>query len=180
LFWKGNLEHPVHHFIVTASFLFSSAFRQIIVSIMAISSYAALNKIRAGSMTELNLYIKQRLDSTVHTADLVKPVGLHFVIEDKVFKGTNQPFFSCPIQFLLRDQTTETKLCQPVWTDPSLRSKVNRRAKLGVKKHYVIRLDDFSVVAHKKSLTGYLVFIRSYHVIKKDIDSEAYDRWITA
>jgi hypothetical protein len=147
---------------------------------MVLSSHAALNKIGAGSMHELNHYISQRIDSSVDAADLVKPVGLHFMIEDKIFKGTNQPFFSCPIQFLLRDQTPETKLCQPVWTDPSLRSKVNRKAKVGVKKHSVIRLDDFSVVAHKKSLAGYLVFIRSYHVIKKDVDSDAYERWIMA
>ena len=109
--------------------------------------------------------------------DVIKPVGLHFVLEDKIFKGTDQPFCSCPIQFLLRDSTPETKLCQPVWADKSLRSKVNRKAKVGVKKHSVIRVDDFSVVRHEKSHCGYLVFIRSYQVIKKDVDQDAYDRW---
>jgi hypothetical protein len=146
----------------------------VIVLIMVLSSHAALNKRGAASMRELNHCISHRIDSSVDTADLVKPVGLHFMIEDKIFKGTNQPFFSCPIQFLLRDQTPETKVCQPVWTDPSLRSKVNRKAKVGVKKHSVIRLND------KKSLAGCLVFIRSCHVIKKDVDSDACERWMMA
>jgi hypothetical protein len=64
-----------------------------------------------------------------------------------------------------------------VWTEQTLRSKVNRKAKMGVKKHSVIRLDDFSVVPHMKAPSGYLVFIRSYLVVKKDIEMEAYQRW---
>jgi hypothetical protein len=54
---------------------------------------------------------------------------------------------------------------------------VNRKAKLGVKKHSAICLNDFSVVAHEKAPSGYLLFIRSYLVVKKDIDKEAHQRW---
>jgi hypothetical protein len=54
---------------------------------------------------------------------------------------------------------------------------VNRKAKIGVKKLSVIRLDDFSVVAHQKAPAGYLIFIRSYDVVKKDVDHDVYDRW---
>jgi len=126
----------------------------------------------------LNDYIAGRLDGSI-TAIAEKPCGLHFLVEEKIFKGTNQRFVSCPIQFRLRDRSPETKLCQPVWTDPRERCNVNRKAKLGVKKHSVIRLDDFSVVVHKKSASGYLFFIRKYLVVKKTIDDGAYERWRT-
>jgi hypothetical protein len=143
---------------------------------MVMSSFNALNKIEAGSMSELDEYIKGRLDGST-TAMAEKPFGLHFLVDEKIFKGTNQPFVSCPIEFRLRDQGPKTKLCRPVWTDPSQRCNVNRKAKLGVKKHSVIRLDDFSVVVHKKSASGYLFFLRSYLVVKKTIDDDAYERW---
>jgi len=146
---------------------------------MVLSSHAALNKVGIGSTRELNEYITQQLAGPSMSGEgCTKPLGLHFVVEDKIFKGTNQPHISCPIQFLLRDRTPETKLCQPVWTEKSLRSKVNRKARVGVKKHSVIRLDDFSVVPHKKASSGYLLFIRSYLVVKKDVDKEAYQRWL--
>ena len=145
---------------------------------MVMSSFNALNKIEAECMSESNDYSTGRLDGSI-TAIAEKPCGLHFLVEEKIFKGTNQPFVSCPIQFRLRDQSPETKLCQPVWTDPSQRGHVNRKAKIGVKKHSVIRLDDFSVVVHNKSPSGYLLFIRSYLVIKKTVDDDAYERWRT-
>jgi hypothetical protein len=47
------------------------------------SSYSALNMIGSGSMRELN-YISNRLDGSVRPADVVKPVGLHFVVQDKI------------------------------------------------------------------------------------------------
>jgi hypothetical protein len=144
---------------------------------MVLSSFNALNKIEAGGMRELNDYITSRLDSSTK-ADTEKPVGLHFLVEEKIFKGTNQRFMSCPIQFLLRSRSPETKLCQPVWTDASQRSVVNRKAKVGVRKHSVIRVDDFSVVLHKKAPSGYLFFLRSFVVVKKDVDDDAYERWL--
>jgi hypothetical protein len=85
---------------------------------------------------------------------------------------------SCPVQLLLRDGSGQTKLCQPVWTDPTLRTKVNRKVKVGTKKLSVIRLDDFNAVSHEKSPSGYVFFIRSYLVVKKDVDEEVYQRWI--
>jgi hypothetical protein len=145
---------------------------------MVLSSYAALNKIGAGNMRELNDYIALSLDSSLNKADVVKPTGLHFVLQDKIFMGTNNPLISCPIQFLLRDQTNETKLCRVVWTERSQRSKVTRKARVGVKKHSVIRLDDFTVVPYEKASTGYLILIRSYQVLKKDVDKDAYHNWI--
>ena len=183
---KPNLQHDnlfeeqgptaAHHpCLLSLSYLLSQH-----VFIMApISSHAALNKVGTGSMTELKDYITRRLacPSSACTGSSSKPVGLYFVILDKQFKGTNQPFISCPIQFLLRDHTSQTLLCQPVWTEQSLRSKVNRKAKVGVQKLSVIRLDDYSVVAHKKAPFGYLFLIRSYLVVKKDVDKEAYERW---
>jgi hypothetical protein len=48
-----------------------------------------------------------------------------------------------------------------------------------VKKHSFIHLDDFSIVAHEKATDGYVVLIRNYHVVKKDVDDDAYQRWIT-
>jgi hypothetical protein len=142
---------------------------------MVISSFNALNKIEAGGMKELNDYISRRLDGSAK-ADAEKPVGLHFLVEEKIFKGTNQPLVSCPIQFRLRDQSPETKLCQPVWTETRHRTKVNAKARKGVKKHSVIRIDDFSVVVHEKALLGYVFFLRSYLVVKKVVDDDAYDR----
>jgi hypothetical protein len=147
---------------------------------MVVSSFAALNKIEPGGIRELNTFISQTLDSSINAADVVKPVGLHFCLKEKIFTGTNQPFVSCPIQFLLRDRTSlDTQLCRPVWTDIVHRSKVNRKAKIGVKKHSVIRLDDYSVLAHNNAPHGYLLFIKNYHVVKKVVDDDAYHRWIT-
>ena len=144
---------------------------------MVLSSHTALNKIGSGSMQELKHYISQSLDASVPAADIVKPVVLHFVVHEKISKGTKQPRIQCSINFLLGDQTPEKQLCRPVWTESNLRSKVNRKAKVGVKKLSVIRLDDFTVVAHQQASSGYFVFIRSYQVVKKDVDHEAYDRW---
>ena len=146
---------------------------------MVVSSHVALNKVGANSMRELYDYIYSHLNQTLQSSDLVKPVGLHFVVQEKIFTGTNQPFISCPIQFRLRDLTSETVLCRPVWTEQSLRSKVNRKARIGVKRHSVIRIDDYSVVAHEKAITGYVILIRSYHVVKKEIDIDDYQRWIS-
>jgi hypothetical protein len=144
-----------------------------------ICSHAALNKIQSGAMRELNDYIGHRLDKTVGASEPPKPLGLHFLVQDKIFKGTNQPFVSCPIQLLLSNRSLETKLCQPVWTDATKRSKVNRKVRMGVKRHSVIRLDDFSVVAHAKYISGSVFFIRKFTVVKKDVDDDAYLRWIT-
>jgi hypothetical protein len=47
-----------------------------------------------------------------------------------------------------------------------------------VKKHSVIRINDFSVVVHEKALLGYVFFLRSYVVVKKVVDDDAYDRWL--
>jgi hypothetical protein len=49
------------------------------------------------------------------------------------------------------------------------------RAKIGVKKS-VIRLDDFSVVAHEKAPDRLFDFIRVM-MVKKDVDHDVYDRW---
>jgi hypothetical protein len=145
---------------------------------MVLSSFNALNKIEAGMMSELDDYIRGRLDGSISSSDWSeKPCGLHFLVDDKIFRGTNQPFVSCPIEFLIRDQGQETKLCRPVWTETSQRCKVNGKAKLGVMKHSVIRLDDFSIVVDKRSASGYLFFLRKYVVIKKTIDDDAYERW---
>jgi hypothetical protein len=146
---------------------------------MVVSSHAALNKIDADGMRELKEYITHMLDpSNERTEAMAMPAGLHFVVADKIFMGTNQPNFSCPIRLLVTDQTTETEICQPVWTEGSMRSKVNRKAKVGVKKRSVICLDDCRVVAHEKASSGYLLFLRSYQVIKKDVDQDAYERWL--
>ena len=144
---------------------------------MVMSSFNALNKIEAGGMKELNDYIVGRIDGTITPRD-EKPCGFHFLVEEKIFKGTNQPFVSCPIQFCLRGSTSETKLvCQPVWTENSQRSIVLRKAKWGVKKHSVIRLDDFTVAVREGAPSGYHFFIRSYVVVKKSVDDDAYERW---
>jgi hypothetical protein len=52
---------------------------------MAISSYVALNKVTAGGVIELDVYITKVLEArrTVGAPDVVKPVGLHFVVDDK-------------------------------------------------------------------------------------------------
>jgi hypothetical protein len=144
---------------------------------MVISSFNALNRIEAGNMRELNDYIAQRIQGTTAT-EAEKPTGLHFLVDEKIFRGTDQPFVSCPIQFRLRGHSPQTQVCQPVWTESSQRTKVNRKARLGVKKHSVIRLDDFSVVLHERAPDGYIVFIRSYQVVKKEVDDEAYQRWV--
>ena len=145
--------------------------------LMVVSSFTALNKIEVNGMMELNKYISYRMNTVVVDANQ-KPRGLHFLVDEKIFKGTNQPFISCPIQFRLRGQKPQTLLCQPVWTKPSLRCKVNRQAKIGVMKHSVIRLGDYSIVLHSKAPLGYFFFLRQYQVIKKDVDKDAYDRWL--
>lgn len=146
---------------------------------MVLSSHVALNKVDPRGITELKRFISRSLDSSVAASNIVKPTGLHFCLAEKIFIGTDQPFIQCPINFVLRDQSSsETQLCRPVWTESKHRSKVNRKARLGVKKLSVIRLDDFSVVAHKQALDGYVFFVRNYHVVKKDIDNDAYQRWI--
>ena len=146
-------------------------------AIMVLSSHAALNKIERGGMRELFTFITDTLDSSIKPADVAKPVGLHFCVEEKIFKGTDQPYCSCPIQFLLRGSSPQTLLSQPVWTDRTKRSQVNRKARVGVKTYSVIRLDDYNVVAHKKAICGYVFFIRTYQVVKKDVDTDAYKRW---
>jgi hypothetical protein len=146
---------------------------------MVLSSYAALNMIESGSMAQLNDYIISRVDSTnsVKEETTTKPLGLHFYVKEKVFQG-NANGIRCPVQFILGDRRSpHTKLCQPVWTERSQRSKVIRKAKVGVKMHSVIRLDDFEIVLHQPAPTGYLVFLRSYHVVKKDVDPDAFHRW---
>jgi hypothetical protein len=146
---------------------------------MVVSSYAALNKIETGNIRELKEHIAVMLEhSRAGGKGVMKPTGRHFVVRDKIFMGTNQKFVSCPIRFLIGDRGSKTELCQPVWTEDSLRTKVNRKAKVGVKKHSVIRLDDFSVVKHEKAASGYVFFIRSYQVIKKDVDKDACERWL--
>jgi hypothetical protein len=105
------------------------------------------------------------------------PLGFHFLVAEKIFRGTNMPLLCCPIQLLLRDGRGETILCQPVWSDKTLHSKVNRKVKFGTKKYSVIRLDNFGVLADPKASSGYVFLIRSYQVVKKDIDEEAYRRW---
>jgi hypothetical protein len=145
---------------------------------MMLSSYAALNLIEAGSMAQLNDYITVRLENknSGKEVTIVKPPGLHLFVEEKVFKG-NAMGISCPVQFLLCDHRSDTKLCQPVWTDRSHRSKVIKKAKVGVKKHFVICLDDFKFVFHKPATSGYLLFLRSYHVVMKDVELDVFPRW---
>jgi hypothetical protein len=146
---------------------------------MVVSSYAALNKIETGNMRELKEYISVMLEcSRARGKEVMKPTGMHFVVRDKIFMGTNQKFVSCPIRFVIGDRGSKTELGRPVWTEDSLRTKVNQKAKVGVKKHSVIRLDDFSVVKHEEAASGYVFFIRSYQVIKKDVDEDAYERWL--
>ena len=148
--------------------------------LMVSSSYVALNMVDSGGIGQLKRFISQSLDSSINTCDVIKPVGLHFCLLDKIFVGTNQRFIQCPIHFLLQDHgTSDTLRCRPVWTENSHRSHVDRKAKVGVKKHSVVRLDDFSVVVpHEPAVDGYIFFIRSYSVVKKDVDLGAYGRWI--
>ena len=145
---------------------------------MGLSCFNALNKIESGAMMELNSCMTRRLNSDAEEEESMKPLGLHFLVEEKLFIGTNQPFVSCPVQFLLRDRSPETKLCRPVWTDSSQRTKVNRKARFGVKKRSVIRVDDYSVIRHKTAVSGYVLFLPSYLVVKKDADEEACQRWL--
>jgi hypothetical protein len=148
---------------------------------MAISSYVALNKVTAGGVIELDVYITKVLEArrTVGAPDVVKPVGLHFVVDDKIFRGTNLKFLCCPVQLLLLDGSGQTKLATPVWTHSTLRSKVNRKVKVGTKKFSVIRLDDFNAVEDNKSPSGSVFLIRSYLVVKKEVDEEVYHRWMS-
>jgi hypothetical protein len=146
---------------------------------MVVSSHTALNKISASGVKELDDFIAQTLDPSVIAADIIKPVGLHFVVKEKVFMG-NAHGVQCPIRLLLQDSSRETKLCKLVWAERAQRSKVIRKAKLGVKKLSVICLDDFwDEKSFEKTGTGYHFFIRAYHVVKKDIDEVAYNRWLS-
>ena len=148
---------------------------------MVVSSHAALNKVKPNSMKELDDFITQTLDPLVKVADIIKPVGLHFVVKDKIFLG-NPHGGSCPIRLLLQDSSRETKLCKIVWSERTQRSNVIRKAKVGVKKLSVICLDDFNAVSSDKSFekpaAGYHFFIRDYHVVKRDVDPDAYRRWL--
>jgi hypothetical protein len=92
---------------------------------MAISSHVALNKVTAGGVVELDVYITKVLEAcrTVGAPDVVKPVGLHFVVDNKIFRGTNLKFLCCPVQLLLRDGSGQTKLGTPVWTHSTLRRR---------------------------------------------------------
>jgi hypothetical protein len=67
---------------------------------------------------------------TVGAPDVVKPVGLHFVVGDKISGHTH-----------------------------TLRAKVNRKVKVGTKKFSVVRLDDFNAVADNKSPSGSVFLI---------------------
>ena len=148
---------------------------------MAISSHVALNKVSAGGIGELDAYVTKALEarSVVGEPDAVRPVGLQFVVDDKIFRGTNHNFLCCPVQLVLRDGSGQTKLCSPVWTHQTLRAKVNRKVKVRTKKLSVIRLDDFHAVAQDKSPSGHVFLIRSYLVVKKDVDEDACLRWRT-
>jgi hypothetical protein len=159
--------------------IFISHLAIVAVPTMVISSHVALNKVDSGATSQLNQYISEVLAmSTGATDPPNKPLGLHFVVKEKIFRGTNMKFFCCPIQLLLEDASGETKLCQPMWTDKSLRAKVNRKVKFGTQKRSVIRLGDFKVVVHPPAPAGYVILIRSYDVVKKDVDEDAYERWL--
>jgi hypothetical protein len=151
--------------------------------IMVVSSHTALNKIKACSVRQLDDFIAQTLDPSVKAADIIKPVGLHFVVKDKIFMGTPLQGATCPVRLVLQDSSRERLLCQVVWTDFSQRSKVIRKAKVGVKKLSVICLDDFNAVSDEQSFektsTGCHFFIRDHHVLKKDADAEAHRRWLS-
>jgi hypothetical protein len=151
-------------------------------TVMAISSHAALNKVAAGGISELDDYITKVLEAcrTVGATDVIQPVGLPFVVSDKIFVGTNQNILCCPAQLLLCDGLGQTKLCAPVWTNRTLWAKVNRKVKVRTKKLSVIGLDDFTALPHDKAPSGHAFLIRSYLVLKKDVDEEAHlARWTT-
>jgi hypothetical protein len=83
---------------------------------MVLSSHVALNLIEAEGIQELKKFIARSLDSSTKASDIVKPVGLHFCLADKIFVGTSQHLLQCPIHFLLQDRTSaETQVCRPVW-----------------------------------------------------------------
>jgi hypothetical protein len=69
---------------------------------MVVSSHTALNKISASGVKELDDFIAQMLDPSI-----IKPVGLHFVVKDKIFMG-NAHGALCPIRLLLQDSGRET------------------------------------------------------------------------
>jgi hypothetical protein len=150
---------------------------------MVVSSRAALNKTKARSVRQLDDFIAQTLDPSVKAADIIKPVGLHFVVKDKIFIGTPLQDATCPVQLVLQDSGRERLLCQVVWTDFSQRSKVIRKAKVGVKKLSVVSLDDFNAVSEEKSFektsTGCHFFIRDHPVVEKNVDAEACCRWLS-
>jgi hypothetical protein len=74
------------------------------------------------------------------------------------------------------DSSGQTKLGTPVWTHSTLWAKVDRKVKVGTKKFSVIQLDDFNAIADNKSPSGSVFLIRSYLVVKKEVDEEAYHR----
>jgi hypothetical protein len=39
-------------------------------------------------------------------------------------------------------------------------------------------LVDFKVVVHPPAPAGYVILVRSYDVVKKDVDEDAYERWL--
>jgi hypothetical protein len=150
-------------------------------AVMAISSHPALNKVAAGGISELDVHITKVLEArrTVGATDVIQSVGLHFVVDDKIFVGTNQNFLCFPAQLLLRDGLGQTKLHAPVWTNQTLRAKVNRKVKVGTKKLSIIRLDDFTAVPHNEAPSGHVFLIRSHLAVKKDVDEEAHVLWRT-
>jgi hypothetical protein len=154
-----------------------------VIVIMVLSSHTALNKVKASSIETLDAFIAQKLGPAVKEADLLmKPLGLHFVVKDKIFMGKAHSA-CCPIRLLLQDGSGETKLCKVIWRDRTERSKVIRKVKFGVNKFSVICLDDFTVISDEHSVektgTGYHFFTCNYHVVKKDVSEETYLRWLT-
>jgi hypothetical protein len=88
-------------------------------------------QIEAGGMRELKDHITHMLDPFNERAEAVAmPLGLHFVAADKIFMGTNQRNFSCPVRSLVTDQTAETEICQPVWTEGSCAARQTGRQRL--------------------------------------------------
>jgi hypothetical protein len=71
--YPGNPHRTQHHFHLALYCHLT----------MVLSSHTALNQVVPGNMRELKQYISQRLqDAPVPVVDLVKPVGLHFVVHE--------------------------------------------------------------------------------------------------
>jgi hypothetical protein len=103
---------------------------------MVVSSHAALNKIDAGGRRELKEYITHMLDpSNERTEAMAMPTGLHFVVADRNFMGTNQPNFSCPIRSIQEHKDYIVNLrATKAFKSPLLRSRDDRcRTIRGVK-----------------------------------------------